>query len=189
MPNEREAFVGALHKQYHEALLKSCYRHAHYDARYLDLAEDCVQDAFVLLMERYDQLAEHPAVGRWLLVTCLHKMDNAIFKRRVRDQRAAFSMDEHPDWPVPSVQNAVESWLESDDARACVAQIRQALTAKESAVFDDYFLDGLSAQQIAAKRSTTPGGVKSILRKIRRKSRDMRIEDFLLLLGILSRFR
>ena len=68
MPDQKEAFVTELHQQYESALIKSCYRHVHYDSRYLDLAEDCVQDAFLLLFEHDLLLFEHEffmAVWLW----------------------------------------------------------------------------------------------------------------------------
>lgn len=148
-----------------------------------------MQEAFLLLFQRYDQLASHPAIGRWLLLTSLHKLDNALYKQRVRDKRTAFSMDEWPELPVQERQSNIERWLGADYAADCVRRIRETLTQKEDGVFDDYFLEGLTAAEIADKRATTVGGVKSALRKIRQKARAQRLDAFLFALGILSRFR
>ena len=177
-----------LHRQYETALVKACWRHVHYDPLYLELAEDCVQETFLLLFERYDQLANHPCMGRWLLLTCMHKLDNALYKRHVREKRAAFSMNEYPELSLPERQSNIDRWLDADYAQECIQRVRETLTEKESTVFEDYFLEGLTAAEIAYKRSVTEGSVKSILRKIRKKARREQLDAFLLALGILSRF-
>ena len=92
------------------------------------------------------------------------------------------------DRPIADAQGSVERWLRATEADECVRRICGLLTEKEKAVFTDYFLKGMRAEEIAYKHATTTGGVKSILRKIRVKSRREKLECFLLLLGILSRF-
>lgn len=186
---EREDFVTRLYIQYESALIKSCRRYVRYDSRYLDLVEDCVQETFLLLFQRYNELQNHPYIGRWLYVTCINKLKNALYKCRVRENRAAFSMDEHPNMPVCDAQTAVERWLEKDASVECISRILKTLTAKESEIFEDYFIEGLTAKEIAYRRGITLTSVKSILHKIRLKGRSEKLDGFILLLGILSRFR
>lgn len=99
----RQEWIDAMYRAHRQATLLVAY-HLLHDA---ELAEDITQDAFALLMEKYEQVKDHADVRKWLAKAVQYLVKN--------EQRKAYHVREVPMGPedVPSVEDSYFRGLSS----------------------------------------------------------------------------
>ena len=90
MVQQRDAFLSGLFDQEYPKLIRLAYRLT----GSMEMAQDLVQETFLLAVVRYEELTAHPKVGGWLTMT----MYNLARNERRRYER-------HPEIPLESVIN------------------------------------------------------------------------------------
>ena len=79
------------------------------------------------------------------------------------------SYAEIPD-PSPSV---IDQWADQEDARESIARVLSILNDRERQIVQDYFVNHMSASDIAQKEGTTVSAIKSVIARIRQKLRSI----------------
>lgn len=131
-------------------------------------AEDIVQDAFVALSRRWDQLHSTDAAGAYLRTIVVNGSRSAVRRRStarrllhpIRDQR---------------VEAAENTAVRNDEQRRVLAVIRE-LPRRQREVIVLRYWTGLSEAEIAATLGVSPGTVKTAASRAR-SAIQSRMED------------
>ena len=116
-------------------------------------AEDVVQDAFVALHRKADELRDPDAALGYLRTTVLNLSRSVIRRRQVARKHLKVA---EPDEAAPADQEV----LLRDEHRAALAAVR-ALPRRQSEVLVLRYWAGLSEREIAQTLGISPGSVKS----------------------------
>lgn len=130
-------------------------------------AEDAVQDVFVKLLEKLDQLAEPDDLGGWIYRvtanTCMTRLkrEGSVWGRVRQALMAGESSRGAGDTPERKVELR-------QGARAALQALAR-LPARERVVFSMRYMDGLSQRDIAAAVSLSEGYVSKLLDRARHR--------------------
>ena len=87
-------FMEDCYQQNYSFLLNVCRKKVNGNPIYMDLVNDCIQDAFLLAYQSYDSLIHHPNTRAWLTRTCLNRLLPYAKLKRRRLEHEAFSLDD-----------------------------------------------------------------------------------------------
>ena len=118
-------------------------------------AEDVVQDAFLGLYRRWDQLPDTSAPLAYLRVSVLNGC-RTVLRGRSRSLRASATAAAEP----PPAESAEARALLSEEQRTVALALRRLPVRQREALVLRYYLD-LSEQEIAAAMGISRGTVKS----------------------------
>jgi RNA polymerase sigma-70 factor, ECF subfamily len=124
-----------------------------------DLAEDVMQDTFLVAMRRLHDERDDAATAAFLRQTAKH-----LLLRRRRDQgRREALLVENADrwWQDAAAGDDGERWLAA--LRACVA----TLDGRAREVVERFYGDGLDREATAAALGMKENGVKTLLQRVR----------------------
>lgn len=124
-------------------------------------AEDAVQDAFVLALQRIDQCREPAKFRAWLLQIVRNRVHSAL---RTPHARRAVALDEA--LPLPSASDPARD-AERADLRGHLATALRALSPLQREVVVLFDMEGWSHREIAAQAGTTEAASRVALFKAR----------------------
>ena len=169
MKISRDQRVEQLYRQYSLKLFKMCDKYVGYDRRYSDLIEDCIQETFFALANELDRLGDHPSIEGWLVVTCQHRLWNALEDDRQRRKYTDLSVDPMADnIPLPAASD-IDRWIDDETAVYEKERILSLLNEHQQVVFLRYTDGGYKVEEIADETGMSKSAVKSIMARIRRK--------------------
>ena len=164
--DEREWFAD-VYRRYADMLFRLARRLLYGRANEAELC-DLVQDVFLVLWQRRDQLKTHPNIGGWLTEAVKLRAGRrgaAITKQALR---TAYSLDAHDDFLLGEDGDTPES-------RAALAvhvdAIRALLGDEDAELFLAYALRGESAREIAARTGLSRSCVSMRIYRLRRRLR------------------
>lgn len=96
-------FITLLYSEEHERLFKVAYR----KTKNGEIAQDLVQDVFLLAIFNQSKLKQHPKPGAWLMRT----LQNLIMNESRAQLRKEISLDEVYDFPAQEVFDSVDEML------------------------------------------------------------------------------
>lgn len=166
---ERNILLEKLYEQYYDALVLRCKRYTAYKPEAKDMIEDCVQDVFLKVIQNYRKLVNHPNLTGWLFRACENRMKNLAHTQSVRARKHAFSIDAQASPEIVDVVRAFQRYDDMAEYTECISRIYELLLDEERLVFNDYFLQNMSAKEVAERHNTTEGGAKSMIYRIRKK--------------------
>ncbi len=128
------------------------------------LADDCMQDIYLLLLEKSERVERHPNPGGFFIVTAR----NYIKKYRAGNRAGRFTPldDRH----VPGREDVPEDDTNYDLIKD---ELLQRLTKQERQLYDAFYERGLSVAEIARCQRITEGNVKVRLFRLRVKVKKM----------------
>ena len=168
---ERDSFIASLFIDYADFLKKECLHYVHYDSRYVSLVDDCIQETFIKAIMNYGKLRVHPNVAGWLVQCCKNYIRSDMRKQRNRTEIMNASAKADGVVMQGKEMNAFDRWLKREDALDTVALIYELLSPKERTIFQDYFIQDLSAAETAEKNHLSTSSVQAGVRRIREKIR------------------
>jgi RNA polymerase sigma factor (sigma-70 family) len=124
-----EDFLAELYRRWYPAL----YRYALAVLGSPEEAEEVVQEAFLVALEKEDVLrgAEHPE--RWLVRTTKHKLLHALRARGRTQGMVYLDQEGTPEPAAPAVRDRLE---EEEALQGTIGTLRQALTPEELALVE-----------------------------------------------------
>ena len=87
---DRDSFISQLFEQQHKRLIRTAYRLT----GNMELAEDLVQDTFLLAFARYEDLTGHPCIGGWL---------STVLKNFIQNENRR--LENHPEIPLEYIND------------------------------------------------------------------------------------
>ncbi len=128
-----------------------------------DLAEDTVQDLFLKLWLKREQLPEIKNIKNWLFILTRNACKNVLRSLARADKKAEGYMDRLPDFVDESDER-----LSADHYQALVGQAMAQLTEQQRKVFDYSVLQGYNRKETAELLGLSPNTVKlHLMRAIR----------------------
>ena len=166
---DRNAFIESLFRNYHDILKKECIRYVRYDSKFLLMVDDCIQETFIKAIVHFEQLQSHPNIVGWLVRCCKNNIKSDLRKYKRRGKIVIGSLDTAEHAKVHHDDTAFERWMNKSEALDTLDLLYEALSPKECAIFKDYFVNDLSAEETANRNGLTKSAVQSGVMRIRKK--------------------
>ena len=148
-----------------------------------DILLDLIQEVFLVLWDRREELMHHPNVGGWLVEALKFRIRGSRSKMTRRALHHAYSLDEDDAAPIADSDITPEQYAAT---RQHIDAIRALLGDENAELFLAYVLDGRSAHELAQERGVSDSCI--FMRIARIKKRLARHPDvfFTILLALLS---
>ncbi|MEY2987707.1 MAG: hypothetical protein RJB13_1228 [Pseudomonadota bacterium] len=134
-----------------------------------DTAEDVVQMAFIKLYENAYKLESPTSVAQWLAVT-LRNLCFDEFRKRTRHSKSMTDYRQHEEMAQTQSQSIPDSALFEGQIYEQAIQIVGASSGGQT--LKDFYLKGMSAQEIATQNKEAIGTVTARLSRLRKKLKD-----------------
>lgn len=171
-PNEE---ISQLFELYHDVLYKQCLHMVGYNQRHIPLIDDCIQYAFLQAILKKDQFSQCKNQAGWLSVTARRHLMSEIRKNH-RRSRITVPWYEHADEDASlQLETDIERWHSRQDTSDRIEQIYEILSSTEKEVFDGYFLEDSSIDEVARKLKISRGAVRGAIDRIRTKAKRFHI--------------
>lgn len=141
-----------------------------------DLAEEALQDAMTVALDRWqrDGVPENP--GAWLTTAARRKAIDRLRREKVRDEKqSALARDEVGETEFEMVENSSESVLEDDRLRLIFTCCHPAINVEAQLALTLRTLGGLTTPEIARAFLVPEPTLAQRLVRAKRKIRDARI--------------
>lgn len=162
MTPEQDSFVKTLFEQQFQTM----FLYARSALRNAALAEDVVQDCFLALIHRLDEVMAHPRPELWLMAT-LHNKVLKCSALRARDN-AVFLSYSLPDTPEPGGLDQALSQVDEGWGGE-LKRVQQALSQDEFRFLIRQVLDGASHLELAQEFQLSVYGTKKKRQRIKQK--------------------
>ena len=166
---DRQAFVAKLYDENAEFLMRLCRKRTGYNPYYMATIDDCIQETFLTAFVEYDHLIQHENRQGWLVITCMHRLLASLKRAR---KEVTLSLDTNKLSSLPAC-DTIEEYQLQKTIRCFLSSLLSQLTAEEKAVFVAYFCDQHTMRVIASSQMITENHVKSAIRRIRRKAKNL----------------
>lgn len=167
----------ALYREHFDMLIKWCHHYVGYDPALISEAEDWVHEAFRRAIRAKRKFLDSYSQYGWLVLTCRHIIDNDLQKKAVRDKRHCLFLDDPNRVPVEDTNARLEKWAEREAQAVLMSRIVGMLSRGEHKVYDEYFVQGKSEQEVADAVGKPLSAVKAAIRRIRKKAQKARDDD------------
>ena len=128
---ERDSLISQLFEQQYERLIRTAYRLT----GSMELAEDLVQDTFLLAFIRYKDLAGHPCISGWLSKTLKNLVHN---ENRRLENHPEIPLEYINDCPAPelpvSLDEILPLCLPAENRQILVWRYEQQLSYRDIAM-------------------------------------------------------
>jgi RNA polymerase sigma-70 factor (ECF subfamily) len=144
----------------------------------IDLAEEAVQDAFTMAVQRWTSDGLPPSPAGWLITTARHRIIDRLRREASRGERHAHAMLMHGSQveTQPEEEDAVDDGDVGDDRlRLMFTCCHPALALNVQVALTLRLLGGLSTEEIAHAFLTPPATMAQRLVRAKGKIRDARI--------------
>lgn len=170
MKEEKEAFIESLYLQYAGKLERACLNYVRHRGEYRDLVDDSIQKTFLKAYEAYDTLKDAPYIEAWLFKTCRYRLLTALNTYRRRQKRHVPLEDEET-LTQAQLMTAIDALPEKIGSRETLERILDALSEREKGLVQEHFVNGASFEELAERRNTTIGAIRTALARLRKKAR------------------
>ena len=182
MRNERNSLLESLYERYYDAVYRQCLPIVNYNPRYYLLVEDCVQDAFLYAIEAYDEYKHYLNPVGWVVRVAQNKV-RSRYRNELRHGNVIFPVHSEQGENVTFSVYALEEELSRRETIETIVKIYYLLSDHEKRVFVAYFLNDMSQKETAESTGLSENSVRAAIGRIRKRSRQFKNTNFLLLLG------
>ena len=141
----------------------------------IDLAEEAVQEAFAVAVDRWPQAGLPPSPAGWIITTAGNRAVDRLRREAVREDRHAQAALLHPAAGEPPEEPAEEGPVGDDRLRLIFTCCHPALAAEARVALTLRLLGGLSTTEIARAFLVPEATMAQRLVRAKRKIRDARI--------------
>ncbi len=166
---ERQAFIERLYVEHADFLVQLCRKRTGYNPCCADMIEDCVQETFLTALTAYDLLIRHENVRGWLAMTCIHRLQHA-FRQEKQQEHMMMALLRERMTAEYSDPDPVEEQRERNALGEALQKLQSQLSPKERTIWIAYFCYQQTMKVIAISQGMTENQVKSVIRRIRRKT-------------------
>lgn len=157
------------------------YSIADYDRQYYPLIEDCIQDAFVEAILKYDDYKHYKNPMGWIARVAGNRLKSEIRKEKGH-QKTISSHLQIKSEDMAFFTDDVEKEIEHTALKEDILRIYQMLTDLEKIVFHEYFLNEKTVKDVATSSGLSENSVRAAIRRIRKRSNSLKIFAIILLL-------
>ncbi len=138
----------------------------------IDLAEEAVQDAFTIAVQRWTADGLPPSPAGWLITTARNRIIDRLRREASRDERHAHAVSMHAQMETPSTE---EDAVDDDRLRLMFTCCHPALALNVQVALTLRLLGGLTTEEIARAFLMPPATMAQRLVRAKGKIRDARI--------------
>lgn len=140
------------------------------------MTDDCMQDIFMLLLEKADKVVEHPNPGGFFIVTA----KNYIKKYKTTMSKQAKKVTTLAEMPVLKYEEDFDQIFEHNaDVEMLKKELLKRLNHNEMFIYGLFYEKGISISEISKTLHVSEGNVKVRLYRLRIKVKKMVRELFL----------
>lgn len=133
------------------------------------IVEDAIQDVFLILLTKADQLVDHPNITGWLIVSLRNKLREQLKKEQRNRIHETFSLDaqaqKHAEPQVSLNKEALEFLLEQEQT----AKLTELLGEENAQLFQMYCINKIPAKTVAKAFGISESNVRVRANRIREK--------------------
>lgn len=177
MTEKEQALFDDLHQEYFDRLVHWCLDYVNYNSVLRNDAEDWAQEAFKRAVRDKDKFLSSDSQIGWLITACKHIADNALQRKKVRDERHGISLDDPNKPSVEDVLSGFDRWANKSEAVETIGKITTLLTQDEYTVYEEYFVEDSSEKEVSEKIGKPVSAIKAAIRRIRGKAEKVRERD------------
>lgn len=174
MTEKEQAKFDEMHQEHFDSLVYWGLDYINYNPALRNDVEDWAQEAFKRAVKDKDKFLSSDSQIGWLIVACKHVADNALQRKKVRDDRHGISIDDPNGPSVEDVRAGFDRWAAKKEADTILTKVSKILTDNEHNVYEKNFLEGLSEQEVAEELGKPLSAVKAAKRRIRGKAKKVR---------------
>ena len=170
MLTEKERqWIGKAYEKYTQRLLVYSFSMLRSLPDAYSLAEDCVQETFVIAMKKIKTLIRHDSPEGWLMSTC-RKVTLSKWRKMLRREEIIGKRVLWADIDVAEDdRNPIEEWILQNDLLEVKSRLADSLTEQESDVFRLYYEESLPLKACAKKLGLSETAVRGTIQRIRAK--------------------
>jgi DNA-directed RNA polymerase specialized sigma subunit, sigma24 homolog len=151
-------------------LERMCMNKVARDSAHRDLVFNSVQDTFMLAHQSYNELVHHPNIEAWLKTVCNNRLKP--YAKRLREaQGHAISLELLDSNQLRNEQDVGERVLFDISTQEMVDELVSLLSKTEKVIFQLYFIEHNTIEEIAKARNSSTNNVKVVLSHIRTKAK------------------
>lgn len=166
-----EQHLTELFQEYYMSLVYVCLRSFNYNSVFVPYIDDCIQNAFMAAIKKYDKFSKAANQEAWLKNACQKECFNLIRKTQSRRERLKEITSCADDENLAIVQDAILFWLEQQDAQEKLKAIRASLTPRELQVYEAYFEQRKKVPEIVQETGESEQALRCVIKRIRSKAR------------------
>lgn len=171
MDREKEAFFDQLYQQWFFKLL----RYASVAVKNHHVAEEIVQDTFLVALQKVDYLFASEEPGRWLKQTVKYKILH-YFREQKRDQILLLPLEDgKPGEPMGA--GGIERIEEKEAISKLWETIHRELKPEERVLLQKMSVEGKSYQEAAIEMGCSVGACQKRMQRLRLKLREALRKD------------
>lgn len=139
---------------------------------YTDSVDDEIQEIFILLWEKKDELVKHPNISGWLVEALRYRMLHFLREQKKERKRSHFSMD---DEKKAAARYAVEQSLTSSDGFDTLVEtermerVKNILGETKARLFYQYCIEKIPAKVLAEKYNVSENCIWMRITRIRKQ--------------------
>ncbi len=171
LTEQEEQFLDALYAKYAQTLLRCSQSILLQFPDSGELAEECVQETFVVAMRKMKTLLHHEAPDLWLKNTCrkisLTTQRKLLNRSRILGTPVSSSML----FDTVDLIDDIEAWTIANDLASVKQFLLSELSDEELAVYHLFYEQHMSMKETAAKLNVSKDAVRGALQRIRKKGK------------------
>jgi RNA polymerase sigma-70 factor (ECF subfamily) len=135
-------------------------------------ADDLLQDVFLTAYDKYEKLASHPDIRRWLFTTANFKCRNFIRRQTTERRRILWDADGEKVACIPdlSSENALAQVLEEDfDCSGIVGQIKADMTEVDKLLYVQAYEEKMPSAALSTVYGISETAMRMRISRLRKK--------------------
>ena len=181
MHESRNEFLEHLYSEYYDSVFRLCIVIAGYDKQHYPLIEDCIQDAFIEALDKYDDYKYYKNPIGWIAKVAGNRLRSEMRKERNRRKTVSSHMRLRSE-DAAFFGSFIEREMDRKALVEDILRIYSMLTDLEKIVFQEYFLAEKSLKDTAASSGLSENSVRSAVRRIRERANTIKILNLFLIL-------
>lgn len=175
MFTNKDEFMLWLYNSFYRDMLSAGERFVHvsYPNRE-DIIHGAIVSTFQAANENYekDKLGHHPNIKGWIYRTLYNRLHDEI-KKSVRYYSRS-NLRPNEELSRMAQIDVFDQWIANEEYRELLDQIKQIRkTPMDHVIYQEYFVEKMSAKEIAKKNVITEGKVKGIIYRMRKRAKKL----------------
>jgi len=172
-----EAFFAELCNKYFEQIYNYCKKLVKNQEQFMDIVEECAQDAFVEARKQISKLMDHPNIEGWLYVTARNLINNSYRSMYIK-KRHEVLFDDNISRTLITDNDFERIFDGSIDVDKLSREILKKLTENEYELYTDYYKSHMSIVQLSQKHDVSATAITTRIYRLKKKIRKLVHDHF-----------
>lgn len=135
-----------------------------------DEIDDFIQETYIRMYNKYEDLQNHEAVNRWLVVTLKNLVSNRYRVQQTRDKHIGWEIDRDSafDNVFADAREKVEEAIDNEDLEL-LHRIAMHIGEDKLELLQLYYLDKVPLKELAEREGISPEAMKMRISRLRKK--------------------